>query len=84
MHAQMYADFAQSMVDSAALDIDPSLDSLEDTFAPVSPPAPTPFWLGILLSMVSMMGTMVIGSWFTACRSFPTLCHERSDYAPDT
>lgn len=66
---QLYVQYQTALVSAAALTIDPSLDSFEQTFAPVTPPPSAPWWLGIVISLVSMVGTMAMGGFFTACTS---------------
>ncbi|CAK7212940.1 hypothetical protein SCUCBS95973_001630 [Sporothrix curviconia] len=59
---ELYQSFYDGIVAAAALSIDSSLPSFEDTFAPVTPPDDE--WLDILLDIVNLAGTVVVSGFF--------------------
>ncbi len=59
----MYADFHDLITTTAALLIDPTLPAFEETFAPVIPADP-PIWQEILMSVLNLVGTVGIATYF--------------------
>ncbi len=64
---QMHDQFNTALFDTAAAELDPSLQDFENTFAPVAP-KPDETWLNVLLDLVSMGAVMVFAPFFDACK----------------
>lgn len=62
---QMYASYQTALTQAAATSLDPALADFENTFAPVPPP-PSDVWLEILLSVVDLVGTVAVSSFFNS------------------
>jgi len=61
----MYASYVTALYQAAAASLDPALESFETTFAPV----PAPYddtWLQILLSCISLVGTVAVSGYFNS------------------
>jgi hypothetical protein len=63
---QMYVAYHEALVDAVALVLDPDLKSFEQDFAPVPPPAQPPVWETILLTVLNLVGTIAVSSFFNS------------------
>lgn len=61
---EIYETFHDTIIQAAALSLDPSLDEFENVFAPVTPPDDE--WLNLLLAFVSLAGTVVVSGFFNS------------------
>ncbi|ERS96515.1 hypothetical protein HMPREF1624_06719 [Sporothrix schenckii ATCC 58251] len=61
---EIYETFHSTIIQAAALSLNPSLDQFENTFAPVTPPDTE--WLDLLLAFVNLAGTVVVSSFFNS------------------
>jgi hypothetical protein len=64
---QMYASYQTALTQAAATSLDPALTDFEINFAPVPPP-PDNTWLDILLSVVDLIGTVAVSSFFNSSK----------------
>jgi hypothetical protein len=70
---QMYVAYHEALIDAVALVLDPDLKSFEEDFAPVPPPAQTPVWETILLTVLNLVGTIAVSSFFNSGTSLDNL-----------
>lgn len=81
---QIYTTYIKALHDAFSDVVSPALQNLEDTFAPVSPPE-SDEWLGILLSVIGLVGTIGGSAFFNSCMCylpFPSLFHKSSSTFP--
>lgn len=71
----MYVAYHQALVDSVALVLDPDLKSFEEDFAPVPPPPQQPVWETILFTVLNLVGTIAISSFFNGGMFLDNLSH---------
>ncbi|EEA29070.1 conserved hypothetical protein [Talaromyces marneffei ATCC 18224] len=62
---EMYITYINALHDAFSDVINPALQNLENTFAPVSPPK-SDEWLGILLSIIGLVGTVAGSAFFNS------------------
>jgi hypothetical protein len=65
----MYASYITTLYQAAAASLDPALKDFETQFAPIPPP-PNDEWIGILLSVVSLVGTVAVSAVFNSSMYF--------------
>ncbi len=62
----MYVAYHEALIGAVALVLDPDLKSFEEDFAPVPPPAEPPVWETILLTVLNLVGTIAVSSFFNS------------------
>jgi len=72
----MYTDYDNALTDSAGRTIDAALANFELVFAPVPPPK-TEVWKDILLSVITLVGTVAVSTYFNTGKStiLNIICH---------